>query len=87
MIPAGNRQIAPLRMASAVIQASWTSVRPNSLRMGMPSTPNISQTANIRVKANVEMTRTRTFPGSSVATGPGVAATVGAAMVLALLEW
>ena len=83
MMPAGSRQIAPLSTATAVIQASCTSVSPNSLRMGMPSTPNISQTANIRVKATVEMTRTRTFPGSSVATVLGVGATVGAVMVLA----
>ena len=81
MMPAGSRQIAPLSTATAVIQASCTSVSPNSLRIGIPSTPNISQTANIRVKAMVEMTRTRTFPGSSVAVAEGAGATVGAVMV------
>ena len=82
MMPAGSRQIAPLSTATAVIQASCTSESPNSLRMGIPSTPNISQTANIRVKAMVEMTRTRTFPGSSVAPAGGTGVTVGAVMVL-----
>jgi hypothetical protein len=62
-MPAGRRQIAPLSTATAVIQDSWTSVRPNSLRMGMPSTPNINHTANIKVKPTVEITSTRTAPG------------------------
>ena len=60
---------------------------PNSLRMGMPSTPNISQTANIRVKATVEMTRTRTLPGSSVAAGGGAGATAAVAMILDPFRW
>ena len=49
-MPAGSRQIAPFRTATAVSQASCTSVRPNSSRIGMPRTPNMSQTANMRVK-------------------------------------
>ena len=63
MMPAGSRQMAPFRTATAVIQDSWTSVSPNSLRIGMPRTPNISHTANISVKPMVEITRTRTAPG------------------------
>ena len=83
MMPAGSRQIAPFSTATAVIHASCTSESPNSLRMGIPRTPNISHTANMRVKAMVEMTRTLTFPGSSVAPTRGTAVTVGAVMVLA----
>ncbi len=61
-IPVSSRQIEPLRMATAISQDSWTSVKPNSVRIGMPKTPNISHTANIRVKAMVLIVRTRRRP-------------------------
>jgi hypothetical protein len=58
-------------MATAEIQESCTSVRPNSLRMGTPRTPNISQTANMRVKAMVESQRTRKRSGFSLSSSLG----------------
>ena len=65
-MPAGSRQIAPFRTATAVSQASCTSVRPNSSRIGMPRTPNMSHTANMRVKPRVDQTRTGVRPFSKV---------------------
>ena len=61
-IPAGSRQIAPFSTATAVIHASCTSVSPNSSRIGMPRTPNMSHTANIRVKPRVDQTRNGVRP-------------------------
>lgn len=58
-IPAGRRQMEPLSTATAAIQLSWVSESPNSSWMGLPRMPNISQTANIRVKAVVEIHMTR----------------------------
>jgi hypothetical protein len=58
-MPRGRRQIEPLRMAIAPSQENCTVSRCSSLRMGTPSTPNISQTANSSVKAIVESVRTR----------------------------
>ncbi len=57
--------MAPLRMATARSQATWESVSPNSFWIGTLSTPNISQTANIRVNETVDSTRTRIAPGAS----------------------
>ncbi len=56
-------------MATADSQESWTSVRPNSSRIGSPSTPNMSQAANSNVNAIVDMVSTRPAPwgtGSSL---------------------
>jgi hypothetical protein len=61
-IPAGRRHIDPLSTATAVIQDSSTSVRPNSFWIEGPRMPNISHTANIAVKAAVDMTKTRVAP-------------------------
>ena len=73
MMPAGSRHSEPLRMATAESQASWTSVRPSSLRMGMPSTPNMSQTANMSVKAMVDSVSTRVEPVAAVVPDGAVA--------------
>ena len=58
-MPAGRRQSEPLRTATADSQASCGSVRPNSFWIGTPRIPNMSHTANIRVKAIVDIHRTR----------------------------
>ena len=58
-MPAGSRQRAPLRIATEVSHANWPSSSPNSSRMGTPSTPNISQTANRSVKLTVASHSTR----------------------------
>ncbi len=75
-MPAGRRHSDPLRTATALIQASSGSERPSSFWIGTPSTPNISQTANIRVNAMNDMVRTRYRPSR----GPSAAA------LMALLE-
>src|SRR5207244_3854060 len=62
-IPSGRRQAEPLRMAMAVSHENWILVRCSSSLMGMPSTPNINQTANSKVNAVVESARTRLAPG------------------------
>ena len=49
-MPAGSRHSEPLSTATALIQASCGSERPSSFWIGTPRMPNISQTANIRVK-------------------------------------
>ena len=61
-IPAGSRHIEPLSTATAEIQDSSTSESLSSFWMGMPRMPNISHTANITVKASVDITRTRAAP-------------------------
>ena len=61
-LPAGRRHIEPLSTATAEIHASWGSLRPSSAWIGTPRTPNISHTANIRVKAVLDMTSTRVAP-------------------------
>ena len=58
-MPSGSRQIDPLRMAIAPSQENCTVSRCSSLRIGTPSTPNISQTANSSVKAIVDSVSTR----------------------------
>jgi len=62
-IPAGSRHSDPFNTARALIQASSTSEISSSFWIWMPSTPNISQTANITVKSIVDITRTRFAPG------------------------
>ena len=57
-----NRQIEPFSTAIAVSQPNWTSSSLNSFRIAIPSTPNISHTANISVKAIVDIVRTRLAP-------------------------
>ena len=64
IMPAGSRQSDPLSTAAAMIQESWTSLSPNSSRMGLPRMPNISHTANSNVKAMVDRVRTRTRPSA-----------------------
>ena len=61
-MPAGSRHSDPLSTATAVIQASWGSVRPSSFWIGTPRMPNISQTANISVKEMVDIVSTRWAP-------------------------
>ena len=61
-MPAGRRHSEPLSTATALIQASCGSVSPSSFWIGTPRMPNISQTANIRVKAIVDIVRTRLAP-------------------------
>jgi hypothetical protein len=61
-MPAGKRQMAPFKTATATTHANCKSVSPNSSRIGMPSTPNMSQTANIKVKPKVDITKTLTLP-------------------------
>ena len=63
IMPAGSRHSEPLSTAAAMIQESWTSLRPNSSLIGLPRMPNISHTANSRVKPMVERVRTRVRPG------------------------
>jgi hypothetical protein len=58
-MPAGRRHIEPLSTATAEIHASSGSVSPSSFWIGTPRMPNISHTANIRVKAIVDIHRTR----------------------------
>ncbi len=62
--PFGMLDAKRVSTATAVIQASWTSESPNSWRIGIPSTPNMSHTANIKVKPAVDQTRTGTRPRS-----------------------
>ena len=59
MMPAGRRHSEPLRIATDEMSESSTSVSSNSCWMEMPSTPNMSQAANIRVNAIVAIVRTR----------------------------
>ena len=61
-MPAGRRHSEPLSTATAVIHASCGSVRPSSFWIGTPRMPNISHTANIRVKAMVDIVSTRLAP-------------------------
>jgi len=49
-------------MATATIHASCVSDSPNSAWIGIPRTPNISQTPNISVNDKVDSTRTRVAP-------------------------
>jgi hypothetical protein len=63
-MPQGKRQIAPLRTATAEIQENCRSDSPNSSRIGMPKTPNINHTANIKVKPVVDNSNTRLLPSS-----------------------
>ena len=75
-MPAGRRHSEPLSTATALIHDSWTSVSPSSFWMGTPRIPNISQAANIRVKAMVDSHSTRPAPGGVVVRGAGAAAVV-----------
>jgi hypothetical protein len=61
-MPAGSRHIDPLSTATAEIHESSGSESPNSFWIGTPRMPNISQTANISVKAIVDIVRTRVAP-------------------------
>lgn len=61
-IPAGRRHSEPFRTATALIQASCGSLSFNSFWIGTPRMPNISHTANINVKAIVDITRTLVEP-------------------------
>jgi len=79
--------MAPLRIATAVIQDSCTSVRPNSLRIGIPSTPNINHTANIKVKPTVEITSTRTAPGRRSHLWPSFGGAVSVAVIFQPLSF
>jgi hypothetical protein len=70
-MPSGSRQIDPLRMAMAVSHENWTVSRCSSSLIGTPRTPNISHTANSRVKAIVERVRTRAEGFIASCIGPG----------------
>ena len=65
IMPDGSRHSDPFRTAAAMIQDSWTSLRSYSSLMGLPRIPNISHTANSRVKPIVDRLRTRVRPGAS----------------------
>ena len=58
-------KVPSVPLSDAEIQESSTSLRPSSFWMGMPRMPNIIHTANITVKAVVDMTRTRVRPEDS----------------------
>ncbi len=78
-MPAGRRHSEPLSTATALIQASCGSVSPSSFWIGTPRMPNISQTANIRVKAIVDIVRTRLAPPETWPVAASGAALAGAA--------
>jgi hypothetical protein len=61
-MPAGRRHSDPLSTATAEIHASSGSLSPSSFWIGTPRMPNISHTANISVKAIVDIVRTRLAP-------------------------
>ena len=75
-MPAGRRHIEPLRTATAETQDSWVSVSPNSSLIGLPRMPNISQTANMRVNATVDVHMTRLAPDRWAGSVPAGDATV-----------
>src|SRR5699024_11489843 len=65
----GRHHIEPLSKASAETHESCTSVKPSSSWTGTPRMPNISHTANRRVKAIVDMVTTRPAPVEVGCTG------------------
>ena len=52
-IPSGRRNRAPVSTGVAVSRPNSDALRPSSLRIGMPVTPNIIQAAKQTAKARV----------------------------------
>ncbi len=81
MIPTGTRSVEPVSTGIAMSRANSDSLSPSSLRIGMPTIANISQTAKKIVKRMVATISTRiaspetSWPVSlsRVARGPAVA--------------
>src|SRR5579863_80757 len=59
-IPSGKRSNAPVSTGVEVSRPNSKPLRPSSFLIGMPITPNISQTAKQTMNAHVVTARTRT---------------------------